>query len=365
MKLGVLLEQGGSIASMRRSGQEARLLYYFERYREAFDEVVFFSYADAAESEAGNARVVARKAPLSPSLYSFALPFVHSEEFSSCDVLRVLQTSAAIPAAIAKKRFGVPLVVTWGYDAGKLGTLWGPNRFSRLNVWLAARFADVTICTTATLREQVLGRHPRGTVELLANGVDLRLFLPHEVRASPDGAWKILSVGRLSEQKNYPLLIEAAARLDNVELHLVGEGPDASSLAEQAGRAGVTLVLYGTVTQSALPALYGASDLFVLPSRWEGHPKALLEAMASRRPCVGTNVRGIRDVLSHRETGLLVEESPDALAGALREVLADRALASRLADAALTEAEKRYALDRVLDRELEILTRIGSRTPTI
>ena len=117
---------------------------------------------------------------------------------------------------------------------------------ARLNVRLAARLADVTICTTVTLREQVRGRNPRGPVELLANGVDLRLFLRHDVRTSPDGAWKILSVGRLSAQKNYALLIEAAAHLDNVELHFVGDGPDASSLAEQARRAGVPLALHGT-----------------------------------------------------------------------------------------------------------------------
>ena len=360
MKLGVLLEQGGSMASMRRSGQEARLLYYFDRYREAFDHVVFFSYGDEGAREAGRSRLVARNPALPPSLYSFALPFVHGGELASCNVLRVLQTSAAIPAAITKKRFGVPFVVTYGYDAVKL-----EGRFlSRPNAWIAARLADVTVCTTAALREQVRERNPPGAVELLPNGVDLRLFLPRDVRTSPDGAWKILSVGRLSPEKNYPLLIDAAARLDNVEVHLVGAGPEASSLAEHAGRTGVALELHGTVAQSDLPALYDASDLFVLTSRSEGHPKALLEAMASRRPCVGTNVPGIRDVLSHRTTGLIVDESPDALSDALSELLRDRTLASRLADAARAEAETSYALDRLLDRELEILTGIGGKTLT-
>ena len=282
---------------------------------------------------------------------------MHGAELSGCDVVRVLQTSATIPAAITKKRFGVPFVVTYGYDSGELDSRWG---LGRLNVRLATRLADVTICTTEALREQVRRRHPRGPVELLPNGVDLRLFRRHEVRTSPNGAWKILSVGRLAEQKNYALLIEAAAKLDNVEVHLVGEGPDASALKEQARRAGVLLVLHGMVTQSALPSLYGASDLFALPSRWEGHPKALLEAMASRRPCVGTNVRGVRDVLSDRATGLVVEESPDALAGAMKEIFSDRALAARLADAARIAAEKHYALGHVLDRELEILRRIGA-----
>lgn len=364
MKLGVILEQGGSLETMRASGQEERLLYYFERYREAFSDVVFFSYGDRGETAAGAARIVPPKTSLSPSLYSFYLPWAERDELESCDVIRGLQMSAAIPAVLAKKRYGVPCAITFGYDARKLAR----QRLPRLNLGLARRHADVIVCTTESLRETMTKLTPRGRVELVPNGVDLQTFRPAPVRHAPEGRWKIVSVGRLSKEKNYELLIEAAVELSGVgvevEVHLVGSGPEASRLESRANSRGVALTLLGTVPSSAVAHHLAAADVFVLCSRSEGHPKAILEAMACGRPSVGTNVPGIRDVLKDGETGLLASESAASLAKAIGALLHDRALAERLARAARAEVEQHYDLDALVTREIGLLSRLAATEPS-
>lgn len=350
MKLGVLLEQGGSLASMRRAGQEDRLRYYFDRYREVFSDVVFFSYGDEGETASGGARIAPRKGRLSPALYSFRLPWAYREELASCRVLRVLQISASIPAAIAKALYRVPYAVTYGYDPRRLPG----NRLARMSFWAARRTADVIFCPTDRLRRQMSASHPRGRIELLSNGVDLALF-PWRDSRPQGGMRRILSVGRLSREKNYPMLIEAARGLQNVEVHLAGSGPEEKELEERARGAGVSLILHGTVPQRELWELYRSADVFVLPSRSEGLPKVLLEAMASGVSCVGTAVPGIQDVLENERTGLLVESSSEALRRGIARVLVSPELALSLARAAREEIEKGYDLSVVLSREIEIL----------
>jgi glycosyltransferase involved in cell wall biosynthesis len=77
----------------------------------------------------------------------------------------------------------------------------------------------------------------------------------------------------------------------------------------------------------------GAADVVVMPSRWEGLPLSALEALASGTPLVATNVRGLRELVTDGENALLVPEEPEALAAALRRVLDDQELATRLSEA--------------------------------
>jgi glycosyltransferase involved in cell wall biosynthesis len=90
-----------------------------------------------------------------------------------------------------------------------------------------------------------------------------------------------------------------------------------------------------------------AADIFVLPSRWEGWPLALAEAMAAGLPCVGTDVPGIRDIVVGGKTGLLVpSQDPAALAGAIRDLTTDPALRDTLAAAGRQEILTKYSIQK-------------------
>jgi glycosyltransferase involved in cell wall biosynthesis len=104
-----------------------------------------------------------------------------------------------------------------------------------------------------------------------------------------------------------------------------------------------------------LPEEINRSAVFVLPSLYEGHPKALIEAMSCGVAVVGTDVDGIRDVIRHGETGLLCEPTTDALAATLNRVLSDAALRNRLGQAAREFVVREYSLERVVALELATL----------
>jgi glycosyltransferase involved in cell wall biosynthesis len=163
---------------------------------------------------------------------------------------------------------------------------------------------------------------------------------PAAVRGKLEAEWGlspttrlVLAVGRLVDQKNHELAIRALASLPGATLVIAGEGPLRPELERVAAEVGVAdrLVLAGVRRDAR--ALMGAADVVVLPSRWEGLPLTALEALTSGTPLVATNVRGLRELVVDGRDALLVPEEPEALAKALRRVLDNRELATRLADA--------------------------------
>jgi glycosyltransferase involved in cell wall biosynthesis len=236
-----------------------------------------------------------------------------------------------IPALIARRRFGIPYVTTYGFWYAQLSEP-GPKRvLKRLVERLGLRHAAAVIATTRELASRASRLARR--VELIPNGVDTSRFHP-AAGPRPDGRKRILYVGRLSAEKNLSTVIAAAGLLgDKVTVVLVGGGPLKDELHEQAQAAGVAAEFAGVVDQRALPAVYASADAFVLASFTEGHPKVLLEAMASGVPCVASDCAGNRSLVTDGRTGFLFDpHAPRALADRLSSVLDDPGLARRLAE---------------------------------
>jgi glycosyltransferase involved in cell wall biosynthesis len=141
----------------------------------------------------------------------------------------------------------------------------------------------------------------------------------------------VVAVGRLVEQKNHELAIRAITQVPGATLAIVGDGPLRPELERLAAELGAQVIFTGVRRDAR--ALMGASDVVVMPSRWEGLPLTALEALASGTPLVATNVRGLRELVTDGENALLVPEEPDALAAAIRRVLEDRELAAHLSAA--------------------------------
>jgi len=102
-------------------------------------------------------------------------------------------------------------------------------------------------------------------------------------------------------------------------------------------------------------AVIAASDVFVLPSLYEGTSLALLEAMAAGKPIVASDVPGNRDILRDGETALLCPpDAPDVLAGAIARLVAEPALAAALGAAARAEAREKYDISGMTDAYLTL-----------
>lgn len=162
---------------------------------------------------------------------------------------------------------------------------------------------------------------------------------PVQVGARPSGMPPgrcIVAAGRLTRQKNFPLLIDAMAALpSDVHLAILGDGPDREDLAARAAERGVADRVKLTGFVEAPGTWFAHAEIFALSSRWEGFGHVLIEAMAAGAPVVATDCpHGPRDIVKDGETGLLVDnDNVEALAAALNRLLENPDLRSRLAEA--------------------------------
>jgi len=150
----------------------------------------------------------------------------------------------------------------------------------------------------------------------------------------------VLAVGRLARQKGLDVLLEAASAwrdLDPAPLVVIaGDGPLTGELRAQAAQLGVDVQFLGR--RDDVPALLGAAAVFVLPSRWEGQPLVLQEALRAGIPVVATLVGGVPCLTGEDAAVLVPGADARALAAAVRSVLTDAPLAARLRAAAAVRA---------------------------
>ena len=179
---------------------------------------------------------------------------------------------------------------------------------------------------------------------------------PKKVRDSwglPQNALVCLAVGRLVPVKGYDILIDAIklARAQIPEIHciLIGEGESREDLTNQIKHHGLEshIRLVGYYGRNDTLNSFKACDVFVMPSRYEGTPIALLEAAAFGCPIIASHSGGIPEVVTHEQHAILVPpENPDALAQALIRLSRDRQLASLLGASARNHVAADFNLEK-------------------
>ena len=175
----------------------------------------------------------------------------------------------------------------------------------------------------------------------------------------------MLSLGRLIPYKGYATLIDAAARLDeDYQVLIGGMGPLQGKLQEQIDTLGISerVKLLGYVPDEDLPALYGASDVFVLSSvmKTEAFGILQIEAMSCGKPVVATRIpeSGVAWVNEDGVSGLNVEPGDaEALADAIYRICDDRETRQRYAEGARMRFERMFTADRMIDKMIDIYER--------
>ncbi len=209
---------------------------------------------------------------------------------------------------------------------------------------------DVRVAISAAARQRLL---EAGTAEqrirVIRNGIDLERFRAAPVR-SPEARKNILFAARLDPVKRPLLLADIAQELLKLrgrgDFHFLvaGDGPERKSLGARLNRAGLDSIftLLGQVDD--MPALLGEADVVVLPSQAEGIPLIVLEALASARPVVCSNVGAVAEVVDS-SNGILIEPGPGEarrFATAIDSLLADSQLRYKTGQAGRRKAEAEY-----------------------
>lgn len=287
---------------------------------------------------------------------------------------------AALGAALGRRPLVVKLVADEAYErerrAGRFaGTL---EEFQAERRGLRLRFLRAT--RTAALRRARCIVVPSAYLRQIAIGwgldpsrVDVVPNPAPEVPEHPtrDEARATLGIdgfalgvaGRLTAQKALGDTLEALARVPDVALLVLGDGPERAKLERRAGELGLAdrVRFLGAGTRDDVIALFRAVDAALLTSAWENLPHTLLEALATGTPVIATAVGGIPEVVRDGENGLLVPPRDiAAIASAIDRLVHDDALRASLAAAAAPSVEE-LAEPRILRRIVQAI--VGDREP--
>ena len=211
------------------------------------------------------------------------------------------------------------------------------------------RHLDRVICVSHAAAKSYVGDIAKERVRVVRNGIEPLPARRPERLGLADDARLVISVGRLTEQKGFDVLLDAAAELQETHFHIVGEGPLARTLQAsiEDRELGDRVRLLGH--RDDVPSLLAGADVLAMPSRFEGLPIVALEAMSLGLPVVGSRVCGLTEVVLDGRTGRLVPEGDGcALAGALDEVLSSPELAGAWGEAGRRRQREEFGAERMV-----------------
>jgi len=264
---------------------------------------------------------------------------------------------------LLKKILGIPYIISLRggdvpgfrpYDFQRHHKILAP--FLRI-IW---KDASAVVANSKGLRQLANVFDSRFEIPIIPNGVDLQEYATEMRIWSPP---RLLSVGRLVHQKGLDLAIRALAQLKDLEWEwcIVGDGPQINVLKSLANELGIQdrVSFPGWLSHAELVECYKGSNLFLFPSRHEGMPNAVLEAMASGLPILASRIAGNEELVIDGETGILFpSEDVEALSVALRQLLTDSSQRQKMGNAARQRVEALYSWESTAQQYTLLLERV-------
>jgi len=263
----------------------------------------------------------------------------------------------------------VPSVVTFHtpmrYDVptGSLTNLVGWLSLAQLpfSLWSELRLfrhcRQVVAVSQAVARELAWYGKPAGLIEVIPNGVDIKVFRPGSKARRSYG----LFVGRLEYRKGVKDLPDIVSRITQksrgFRWDVVGQGRMGIWLADEIRHRGLERVvrIHGFVSRNLLAGLYRDASFLLLPSRYEGLPTVALEAMSSGTAVVGWDIPALRGIVRNGENGIVVPlGNVDMLTSAVASLVENPSEADRLGRNARASVENAFSWSRLADRWLEL-----------
>jgi glycosyltransferase involved in cell wall biosynthesis len=228
----------------------------------------------------------------------------------------------------------------------------------RLDRWLS-RWTAARVVNSQEVRRMLIEHVgvPADRIEVIYNGIE-----PERFNVEVDGVtarkrfgWAVdipllLAVGRLADDKNYPMLFRVTDRLrasfPNVRVIIAGAGPQEDALRRLCKDMGLSPFVQFLGWRQDVADLMAAADLFVMTSSWEGFPNALLEAMGAGCAVVSTRVSGAEELVEHGRTGILVGlDDDESMTKHIAELLNEPSRRRALGEEARRIIRSRYTVE--------------------
>ena len=371
IKLTLFFTGGMSLGKWKEIGNLDRELAIYHRMAGKIKKVNLVTYGGSNDrkfaGELGRLGLIPAKWHNRPKLTAMHLILRYFPVLIGSDVLKTNQIRGAQIPVWLKKAFKKKLIVRCGFlhsyftrqQTGDEKRIEDAAALERL----AFKEADLAVVTSAWQRDLVVedyGLDP-GRVKVIPNYVESDVFKPDP---GAEKKYDLLFVGRGDRQKNLMNLLRALEQLykdgKTVSLMLVGSCSRNIELRRFIEKKGLEVQFQDHLPNSELPRVINQTRIFILPSLYEGHPKALLEAMSCGAACIGTKVVGISNVIDHLQNGYLCRTDYQSLARAITEVLSNRDLRKKTGRKARKYIVRNFDIEKILQKELEALEEVLS-----
>jgi len=367
--LGVFLASHDGLKSWRDYGLLDREIEIYKRLSLSLKEVNLVSYGGREDfkiiSSVKPVKVLTSRWLPSSVLTVFYLLMKNYPSLKKIDVVKTNQIAGAEIAIRLKRLLGKKLIVRAGYLPSRFLKKETVNSSETAYASLLERqafsVADIGVVTTQRDRQYLIRRYglDPDKIRVIPNYVLTDAFKPNPPAKKK---YDLIFVGRSGKQKNLHRLLKAILLLKkdgkNISLLLIGRCCQDRLLRNFVQVHDLMVTFQGSVPHLKLPGFLNQARIFILPSLWEGHPKALLEAMSCGLPCIGNKTSSVSQEIRHLQTGYLTKASPKKLACAINYFLNKPKLRLMVGQNARDHILKNYSIERILKLELDIIREV-------
>ena len=364
MKVAVFFTWDYSLTTWHESGTIARELKFFKNIEKNKDtSFTFFTYGGSSDIELASEHNLYEVHPIYTTskylknklfriLLSFLIPFRIRNEIKNADIVFQNQLLGCWIPILIKKIYKKPLIIRTGYDMLDFAK---KEKKSSLIIFLykiltnfAVKNCDYFTVTSRSDLKRFKINYPKYEHKFLLRPNWVKLEQINEFTSRHSN--RVLAVGRLVYQKNFSFLIsEFKNSTNNLEIDVVGSGPDKEKLLLQAKKYNVSINFLGNLNNNELLKLYQDYKFFISTSLFEGNPKSLLEAMGSGCVVFASNINNHSEIITDNVNGFLFEIKDNHLIRKFELISKDDEILSKISTDAYKFISDVFSLNKSVD----------------
>ena len=282
---------------------------------------------------------------------SFLIPFKLKKQLSGNQLIKTNQLNGGWVGIILKKLLKIPLYTRTGYNLYEFSLYNKKSSFIKLFHYLltqaALLFSDLYSVTSKTDRDFLEDKFkisknieviPNWVIEMVHNDFDKRYEN------------KILTVGRLEKQKNISSLIKSIQGSE-IEIDIIGDGSEKESLVQLSEMLNVKVNFLGKLNFKELNNIYKNYRIFILPSLFEGNPKALLESMSNGCLVIAAYNKNVEEIITNNKNGILYNPEDD-LIKMVKYYLRDKEVSEKIIRNGYQTIEQHNQIENIMESEI-------------
>lgn len=359
----------GTSAPLQKHHYEREIPYLNAIAKEVEKIIVISPDENEEYIEKNDRKFIYKKAPTNKIMYNmFLFLDAFKKDFREVDVVYCRFINALLPAIIAKLiAKNKPGIITgyrwrWGETAYRNGNIIAGTIKKMCEKTLLKKADRVTV-PTQQLKEFLCKEYGIETVnvKIVPNFVPIEQFPGKGTYKILGKTLKVIAVGRLHQDKNYILMINALAEAQGIinreiELTIIGSGGLRDKIEAFAREREIKINIVNYVPNHEIHKKINEHDIYINTSRTEGHPKAVLEALCCGVPCIVTDVPGNNVVVEHQKNGLICDEKSSTIADAIKKLNNDEGLRALLGRNGREYIVNNCNFDKVVKMETDAIT---------